>query len=136
MALSPGGAKAKGSRFEREVAGRLGGKRTPLSGGSGGNDVTIPSGSIWADWGIECKARGKLSWTVIWQALGQAAMAKRQNQKPAAVVKEDRGPAYFVCYLDDLVRWAEALSQVGEGHKIKGYVRNIERVLEEMKEHL
>lgn len=128
--IRPASAKAKGSRLERRVASALGGKRTPLSGGAGGNDVTIPAGSIWNDWGIECKARGRLSWTVVWQALEQARVAKKMNQHPAAVVKEDRGPAMFVCYLDDLKQWAEALADTGSGYTARPFIRGIRQNLD------
>src|SRR5437870_3524702 len=53
--VRPGGTQRKGARLERRVAALTGGKRTPLSGGAGGNDVTHLDGSLWSFWGIESK---------------------------------------------------------------------------------
>jgi len=87
--------RQKGKRFEREVAKRVGGKRTPCSGGLDiKGDVRDLSGAF-RDWVIECKhqERGNL-WSFVNQAKGEVrgslrdwvVVWKRNNEKPVAVM--------------------------------------------------
>jgi hypothetical protein len=136
--VSHAGSKAKGSRLERATAAALGGKRTPLSGGAGGNDITLPSDSIWLDWAIECKARGKLP-VLVTSALAQATqavMAIGSRKRPAAVLREDGGRILWVCELDHLVEWASALAEMGQGQAMKSRIRQIRRELEDLEKML
>lgn len=127
-------AKRKGSAFEREVSRSLGGKRTPLSGADGGGDVSLPTGSIWADWSWELKRRAKLPVFVV-EALRQAATDIRigDRRKPAVVMREDHAPAIFVCYLDDLVPWVEAIAEVGRAGRVRDLGRQLEAIAHELR---
>jgi hypothetical protein len=127
-------SKAKGSRFEREIARTLRAKRTPLSGASGGGDVSFPTDSIWADWSMELKRRAKLP-AFVTAALRQAAGDIRigDRRKPAVVMREDGGPAIFVCYLDDLRPWVEALAEVGRAGRVHDLGRQLEAIAHELR---
>ena len=127
-------SKAKGSRFEREVARSLGAKRTPLSGATGGGDITMPTGSIWADWSMELKRRARLP-AFVTAALRQAATDNRigDRRKPAVVMREDHGPAIFVCYLEDLRPWVEALAEVGRAGRVHDLGRQLEAIAHELR---
>jgi hypothetical protein len=132
--VKPSSAKAKGTRLEHHVASVTGGKRTPLSGSAGGGDITHPTGTIWHDWSWECKQRKTLP------ALITGAMAQAQfdiplgdRRKPAVVIREDRGRALFVAYLDDVVPWAEALAETGQGVKVRQLAKQLLGIAEELR---
>ena len=127
--MSGAASKRKGSRVEREVAAVLGGKRTPLSGATGGGDVTLPPGSIWNDWSIEVKARKALP-KLVTDAMAQARMdiALADPRKPMVVLKADRGQMLAVVDLRDLAMWAEALAEVGHGFRLREYAGQLEAV--------
>ena len=132
--MKPSSAKAKGSRLERDVASVLGGKRTPLSGGSGGGDVSLPTGSIWSDWSWECKQRAALP-ALITGAMLQANADIRvgDRRRPAVIIREDRGQALFVAHLSDVVTWAEALAEVGNASKVRDLGRQLEGIARELR---
>src|SRR4051812_25480966 len=91
------GRRNKGSRVEREVAVIVGGKRTPLSWGAGGNDITTRDDSLFNVWGIEVKARATLP-VLISAAMTQAEVALPigSPRRPAVVLKADGEPHLFV----------------------------------------
>jgi hypothetical protein len=127
-------SKAKGRTAERYVATKLGGKRTPLSGGTGGGDVTLPVGNLWADWSVEVKARASLP-ALITRAFAQAESDIRigDRRKPLVILKADRSPALAVFRLDDVVAWVEALAQVGRASRVRDLGRELERIAFELK---
>lgn len=130
---TPASAKAKGRKLERDAAAVLGGKRTPLSGATGGNDVTLPSASIFGELAIETKARKRMSWTVIDQAMSQARSASRGGNKiPAVVTKEDGGKPMIHLDLAEFVQWATALSEMGNGYAAKRLLTQIRRGIDEL----
>ena len=121
-------SKRKGSEFERQMAAQFGGKRTPLSGGAGGNDL-IFDGGIWNDWGFELKRRARLPAMVV-AALSQAALALPLGspKRPAVLMKEDRGRPIFIAYADDVLQWCEALAEIGESHRLKPLARELRAI--------
>jgi len=126
-------SRPKGSAYEREVALAIGGRRTPLSGAVGGGDISLPEGSIFADWSWEAKRRSRLP-ALVMDALAQAEsdIAIGDPRRPAVVMREDRGRSIFVCHLDDFVTWAEALAEIGNGAKVRELVRQMRRDLEQL----
>lgn len=125
-------AREKGRRAERRVAAALGGKRTPLSGAAGGSDVTLPPGAIWADWQVEVKARARVSWTTVREALDQAEHAAQgTRRRPLAVVVPDRERPVACMRLDDLIVWAEALAEIGRGWEVRRCLQQARRALDE-----
>ena len=128
-AVSGAASKRKGSRVEREVAAVLGGKRTPLSGATGGGDVTLPPDSIWNSWSIEVKARKGLPKMVTdAMAQAQADIALADPRKPMVVLREDRGRMLAVVDLRDLAIWAEALAEVGHGFRLREMAAQLEAI--------
>lgn len=126
-------AKAKGSRLEREVAARLGGKRMVLSGAVGGGDVAVPAGSIWNDWVWECKNRNGALPEWVTKALLQAELeCAGTRRRPAAVLRNPRSRPVVCFYFDDLVAWVEALAEVGNGQALKSAIRQVKRQLDEV----
>ena len=121
-------SKAKGRLYEYEVARQFGGKRTPLSGGAGGNDITFKD-SIWDDWGIEAKRRARLP-VMVTAALEQAkgALPLGSRKRPAVVMREDHGQSIFIAYADDVLQWCEALAEVGESHRLKPLARELKAI--------
>lgn len=99
----------KGKDFERRIAKRIGGRRTPCSGGLDiKGDIRNLSGPF-ADWVVECKAQEKGSiWAFIEQAKGEVSGSlkdwvvvwKRNNVPPIAVI--------------DFESWCSLLEQIGE----------------------
>jgi hypothetical protein len=114
--------KAKGNRFERKVAGLLGGKRMALSGAAGGGDVVAEG------WSIECKKRKTLP-ALLLKAFGQAErdIAIGDPRRPLVVIEQDRGRAIACLYLDDLVS-----KLYDEGPERSFKVREIFRAIEGM----
>jgi hypothetical protein len=113
------------------VAGVLGGKRTPLSGAVGGGDISLPDDSIFADWSWEAKRRQRLP-SLLMDALAQASadIGIGDPRRPAVVMREDRGPAIFICRLDDFVAWALALAEMGNGARVRELIRQMRRDLD------
>jgi len=107
-------SKLKGSTFERELALALGGKRTPLSGASGGGDITLQPDNVWHAWSWEAKRRATLP-KMITDALAQAEhdVAIGDQRRPALAMREDHGRTIAVFYLEDLTRWIEAITELG-----------------------
>ena len=132
--MSGRASKIKGSAFERELAGELGGKRTPLSGGTGGGDVTLPTESVWRAWSWEAKRRARLP-VLITDALEQAAsdIAVGDPRRPAVALREDRGRTIVVFYLDDLRPWVEALLEVGHRQRVRRLADQIEGAVRELR---
>jgi hypothetical protein len=127
-------AKLKGSSFEREIALELGGKRTPLSGASGGGDITLPPDSPWHAFSWEAKRRERLP-VLLTGALAQAELdiAIGDPRRPAAAFREDHGRTIVAFYLDDIRRMVEALTDVGGGSRIRELARELERVAQELR---
>jgi hypothetical protein len=136
VTLSRGGSSrgAKGRRVERQVAAMVGGKRTPLSGGAGGNDITTGADSLFDGWGIEVKARANLP-VLISAAMRQAevALPLGSPRRPAVVVKADGEPPLFVARLEDVAIWAAALNETGRGSKLRELARNLDAVSAELR---
>lgn len=110
----------------------FGGKRTPLSGGIGGGDLSMPSGSIWADWSWEAKRRAKLPALMVrWLSQAETDIAIGDPRRPALVMREDNGKAIVAMYAADLIAWAEALAEIGNASKVRGLLRQAKRVIEE-----
>lgn len=125
--------RRKGRRAEYRIAAALGGKRTPLSGAVGGGDITLPAGNIWADWQVEVKARARPSWSDVQRALAQAEVAAQgTRRRPLAVVVPDRSPAVVCARLDDLRPWAEALAELGQGHRLRRLAGELRRLADEL----
>jgi hypothetical protein len=126
----------KGSKLERDAAKVLGGKRMVLSGAVGGGDIALPSGSMWADWSFEAKSRARLP-AYFSLAMRQAeAECLGTRRRPAVILKEDRGRIMFACYLDDIVQWTQALSEVGQGAQMKSTIRQIRHQLDDLERRL
>lgn len=127
-------SKAKGTRYERELALELGGKRTPLSGAGGGGDITLPSDSIWRAFSWEAKRRAALP-VFLTKPLEQAAsdVAIGDPRKPAVAFRGDHGRTIVAFYLDDLKPLVEALTEVGGGARIRVVARDLERLAEELR---
>jgi hypothetical protein len=127
-------AKVKGSAFERELALMLGGKRTPLSGASGGGDISLPSDSPWRWWSWEAKRRANLPAFIV-AALMQAEtdVAIGDPRKPAAAFREDGGRVIVAFYLADLIPWIEALVDVGTGGRIRRLASELETIALELR---
>jgi hypothetical protein len=121
--------RAKGRAFEREVALLFGGKRTPLSGAAGGNDITFEPDGIWADWGMEAKRRARLP-VLVTAALDQAeaALPLGTRKRPAVVMREDSGRMVFVAYASDVKTWCEALAEIGESHRLRPLARELRAI--------
>lgn len=119
--------KARGSRFERRVASRLGGTRMVLSGAVGGGDIVLPG------WSVECKKRIKLP-ALIKNAMSQAEqdISIGDSRRPLVVIGEDRTEPYAVLYLKDLVRILEESGPENSAkirdaaRKAKGFLTEIE----------
>lgn len=134
MATRGRSAKLKGSRFERELALELGGRRTPLSGAAGGGDVSLPDGSLWHAWSWEAKRRATLP-VLLTAALEQAAadIAIGDPRRPAAAFRADNGRTIVAFYLDDLRPWAEALAEVGHRQRVRRLADQIEGAVRELR---
>lgn len=132
--VSHRGRRAKGGRVEREIASLLGGKRTPLSGGAGGNDITFPAGSIWDVWGVEVKARANLP-ALLSAAMRQAevALPLGSPRNPAVVLRADGERPLFVARLEDVKTWAEALAETGRGSKVRELARQLQAIATELR---
>ena len=128
------GRRAKGGRVERQVAAIVGGKRTPLSGGAGGNDITTHDDSLFNVWGIEVKARANLPALIV-NAMHQAEVALPigSPRKPAVVLKGDNAPALFVARLEDVKVWVEALADTGQGSKVRELARQLQSIATELR---
>jgi hypothetical protein len=116
------------------MARAFGGKRTPLSGAAGGNDL-IFDGGIWNDWGFEAKRRARLP-ALVTNALLQAATALPLGspKRPAVLMREDRGKAIFIAYADDVRQWCEALAEVGESHRLKPLARDLRAIASQLEQ--
>lgn len=134
LRVSHRGRRAKGGRVEREVAAIVGGKRTPLSGGAGGNDITTRDDSLFNVWGIEVKARANLP-VLISAAMRQAEVALPigSPRRPAVVLKADGEPHLFVARLEDVKVWVEALAEVGRGSKVRDLARQLQGIATELR---
>lgn len=110
----PGGraSPAKGSSFEREVAGFFGCIRTPLSGAAGGNDLQSDNSCL-EGWGVECKRRKELPKSIT-KGLAQAEAAMKPGERPLLVMREDRGRMVVVLYGEDFRYLLESLSPGAE----------------------
>ena len=87
--------RAKGKRFEREIAKRVGGRRTPCSGGL---DIKGDVRDMWGaykTWIIECKHQEKGGlWAFVRQAKAEIGASlndwivvwKRNNEQPIAII--------------------------------------------------
>jgi hypothetical protein len=127
-------ARPKGRAFEREFAATAGGKRTPLSGATGGGDVSFASGSLWADWSWELKRRSKLPALIVGamlQAAGDIALGDRRM--PAVAMREDNGRTIVVFYWDDLRNWVESIAQVGRAGRVRELGKELERIAFELR---
>ncbi len=126
-------SRPKGRAFEREVASMFGGKRTPLSGAVGGNDITFDN-VIWNDWGFEAKRRARLP-ALVTQALKQADMALGIGsiKRPCVVMREDTGDAIFIAWADDVRTWCEALAESGQGPKLRALAKELEVIAAELR---
>ncbi len=129
--MSGAASKRKGSQFEREIARQFGGKRTPLSGAAGGNDITFADG-IWNDWGMELKRVAKLPASLVGKdgALTQAegALPLGSPKKPCALMREDGGRSLFICYAEDMRQWCEALAESGQRMKLRSFARELRAI--------
>jgi hypothetical protein len=127
-------SKRKGSGFERELASILGGKRTPLSGAVGGGDITLPSDSIWRAWSWEAKRRARLPAFIV-AALSQAEndLAIGDPRHPAAAFREDGGRIIVAFYLDDLMPWIAAISEVAGGARVRRMAQELEKIAQELR---
>lgn len=126
--------RAKGARREREVAIAMGGKRTPMSGGSvlGGGDIVFPNTDPFADFVWEVKSRAKVP-EIVGIALKQAQLeAGKSFKKPAGVIIADNSPAIVTFYLEDFVQWARALAEMGSGSRVKSLLRDARKILDEI----
>jgi hypothetical protein len=131
--------KGKGRKGEHEVARLLGGKRAPLSGAVGGmGDVVIPLSGIFGDWIVEVKRRKKLGGVSLQAALYQAEAGRSvgDRRKPMVVAREDHGEWYVFCRADDLVGWASALAEVGNGQQIKTLLRQASSIMRDVNDLL
>jgi hypothetical protein len=128
------GAPNKGRRAEREVAAIVGGKRTPLSGGAGGNDITTRDDSLFNVWGIEVKARANLP-ALLSAAMRQAevALPLGSPRRPAVVLKADGERPLFVARLEDVKVWIEALAETGRGSKVRELARQLQAIATELR---
>ena len=127
-------SRPKGAAFEREFARAVGGKRTPLSGGAGGNDITFAPGSLWDAWGWEAKRRASLPVFVV-KALVQAeaALPIGSRRRPAMAMREDNGRTIVAFYWDDLRPWVQAQAETGRGSRIRELARELERIAQALK---
>lgn len=104
-------AKAKGSRFEREIVAMVeGSRRTPMSGSAGGGDLILPQ---WLSdyWVWECKVRQRLPGLAT-AALTQAEVQCRGGQRrPLAIYKQDRGPVLCSMWFPDFLQWSDVVRQ-------------------------
>lgn len=127
--------KARGSAFERECAAIFGLKRTPLSGASGGGDLTAPAGSLWGDFSWECKRMKKLP-VKFANAIRQAELdvGIGGTRIPAVLTREDHGTVYMIVPAEKLRAWVEAVAEVGGGAHIKALLRDLDRIARELKE--
>lgn len=118
-------AKAKGTRLERRVARRMGGTRTPLSGATGGGDI---SGTRFS---VECKARASIP-ALITQAFAQAErdIAVGDTRPPLVVLQADRGKPVACLYLDDLMGIIEE-GGTENAWKVKEKLRSAMKLLKE-----
>lgn len=126
--------RRRGAEIEREVAHLMGGKRNVMSGGSvlGGGDLVFPADSVFHDWLWEVKAR-KLVPEIIKLALEQARLESTGTlKKPAAVIRAENSKPVVVFYLEDFVPWIEALTEMGQGARIKTLVRDMRRIMDEL----
>ncbi len=125
--------RAKGRRGELEVARIVGGKRTPLSGADGGNDISFVAPAVMDAWGIEVKRRKRL-WTELlsWLAQAEYALPIGSMRKPAVAAREDRGRWLFVAYLEDVVTWAEALADDGKATRRKAIAHQLRALAAEV----
>lgn len=133
--VSHKGRRTKGARVERQIAAMLGGKRTPLSGGAGGNDLTFQPGNLIGDtFGIEVKARANLP-VLISAAMRQAevALPLGSPRRPAVVLKADGEPPLFVARLEDVKVWCEALAETGRGSKVRELARQLQSIATELR---
>jgi hypothetical protein len=120
---------------EREIASLLGGRRTPLSGGAGGNDLMFEPGNIFGDtFGIEVKARANLP-VLLAAAMRQAevALPLGSPRKPAVVLRADGTPPLFVARLEDVKVWVEALAETGRGSKVRELARQLQAIATELR---
>lgn len=127
--------RPKGSKFEREVARRLGpgARRTPLSGSAGGNDITLDPDHVMADWGLELKRRKTLPVSVMsWLAQAEYALPVGSGRRPAVVMRQDHARAIFCCYFEDLLTWAQALSEMGGGARVRALSRQLRSIATEL----
>lgn len=127
-------SKRKGSGFERELASILGGKRTPLSGAVGGGDITLPTDSIWRAFSWEAKRRARLPAFIV-AALEQAEndLAIGDPRKPAAAFREDGGRIIVAFYLDDLLPFVAAISEVAGGSTVRRMAQQLESIALELR---
>lgn len=128
MSINP---KNKGRRGEHEVARLVGGKRQVLSGAiDGTSDVVSPE--VLSSFAIEVKRRKVLP-NLLTGALDQAAYSVRgSGKKPMVFYREDHGRWMVACYGEDFMEFVNALAEVGNGYKIKGLVRSVRRILDEI----
>jgi hypothetical protein len=112
----------------------VGGKRTPLSGGAGGNDITTRDDSLFNVWGIEVKARANLP-ALLSAAMRQAevALPLGSPRRPAVVLKADGERPLFVARLEDVKVWIEALAETGRGSKVRELARQLQAIATELR---
>lgn len=133
MTIKPASAKAKGSRFEREIAALFGGKRNVLSGAAGGGDITAMS-PPYDGLMFECKARAKLP-AIATAPLAQAAAAARHlPQYPAVAYKEDGGRAVIAMYAEDFRGFVDAVAEIGNGNRVRTLMRQARVALQAAEE--
>jgi hypothetical protein len=128
-------SRPKGGRFEREFAHTIGGaKRTPLSGASGGGDISFEAGALWGDWSWELKRRQKLPVSItdaMYQAAGDIALGDRR--RPAAAMREDGGKTIVLFYWHDLQPWVEAIAEVGRAGRVRDLGKQLEAIAHELR---
>lgn len=126
--VSNRGRRNKGRRGELAVAKALGGKRTPLSGASGGGDVTVDG------WSVEVKCRATLP-ALIRDALSQAEadIGIGDARRPLVVLKADRQEALYVLREADFLR-LQNKGNTDNGWRIRQLARQVRTLAHQISE--
>lgn len=129
MASRGRSAKAKGSAFERKIAGVLGGRRAPLSGAVGGGDVW--GGELSDHFTLELKKRAKLP-VLITAALKQASQDAGYGTvlKPAVICEEDHGQPIICFWLEDFLSVFRGLQELPERSNLRNAIRKAKAELD------
>jgi hypothetical protein len=110
-----------------------GAKRTPLSGGAGGNDISFEPDSLWSAFGWECKRPARMP-VFVTKALdqAQAALPIGSVRCPAVAMREDHGRTVVCWYWDDIRTFVEALAEAPRQQELKATIRQMRKQLDEM----